>query len=148
MNLLAVCRVMCDPNGLFCCGDPCQTIARGIVFRFADICTLFHNESQRRKVACSFEYASPCNCFSSSCTPALVSRSLCMCLHSVCISLQAALTHDTITWCVQLPLTGPVWCQHIVLCGRMLAVWLQQPWWESPRSPSTCQPTTALTPAY
>lgn len=45
-----MCRVMCDPNGLFCCGDPCQTIARGIVFRFADICTLFHHESQRRKV--------------------------------------------------------------------------------------------------
>ena len=47
---VGVCRVMCDPNGLFCCGDPCQTIARGIVFRFADICTLFHHESQRRKV--------------------------------------------------------------------------------------------------
>ncbi|KAA6421340.1 MAG: hypothetical protein FRX49_08618 [Trebouxia sp. A1-2] len=50
-ELLVDLRVMCEPNGLFCCGDPCQTIARGIVFRFADICTLFHQESQRRKVA-------------------------------------------------------------------------------------------------
>lgn len=50
-KIVCVRRVMCDPNGLFCCGDPCQTIARGIVFRFADICTLFHHESQRRKVA-------------------------------------------------------------------------------------------------
>lgn len=50
-ELLVDLRVMCDPNGLFCCGDPCQTIAPGIVFRFADICTLFHNESQRRKDA-------------------------------------------------------------------------------------------------
>ncbi|DBB04235.1 TPA: hypothetical protein ACH3X1_013259 [Trebouxia sp. C0004] len=50
-ELLVDLRVMCEPNGLFCCGDPCQTIARGIVFRFADICTLFHQESQRRKDA-------------------------------------------------------------------------------------------------
>ncbi|KAL0051259.1 hypothetical protein WJX82_004398 [Trebouxia sp. C0006] len=50
-ELLVDLRTMCDANGLFCCGDPCQTIARGIVFRFADICTLFHHESQRRKDA-------------------------------------------------------------------------------------------------
>ncbi|DBA81851.1 TPA: hypothetical protein ACH3X1_007570 [Trebouxia sp. C0004] len=50
-ELLVDLRTMCDANGLFCCGDPCQTIARGIVFRFADICTLFHHESHRRKDA-------------------------------------------------------------------------------------------------
>ena len=31
-------------------GDTCQTIARGIGFRFADLRTLFFEESQRRKV--------------------------------------------------------------------------------------------------
>lgn len=31
-------------------GDTCQTIARGIGFRFADIRTLFFEQSQRRKV--------------------------------------------------------------------------------------------------
>lgn len=36
-------------------GDTCQTIARGIGFRFEDIRTLFYDESVRRKVgACSF----------------------------------------------------------------------------------------------
>ena len=50
---LPACRVLADPNGLFCCGDPCQTIAQGVAFRFADICTMFHKESERRRVRLS-----------------------------------------------------------------------------------------------
>ncbi|KAK9807285.1 hypothetical protein WJX73_007725 [Symbiochloris irregularis] len=50
-ELLMDLRVCSDPNGLFYCGDTCQTIARGIGFRFTDICTLFHDEAQRRKEA-------------------------------------------------------------------------------------------------
>ncbi|KAK9820310.1 hypothetical protein WJX72_008781 [[Myrmecia] bisecta] len=50
-KLLMDLRVVSDPNGLFYCGDTCQTIARGIGFRFADIQTLFHDEAERRKEA-------------------------------------------------------------------------------------------------
>ena len=32
-ELLLALRVVADPNGLFMCGDTCQTIARGIGFR-------------------------------------------------------------------------------------------------------------------
>lgn len=32
-ELLLALRVVSDPNGLFMCGDTCQTIARGIGFR-------------------------------------------------------------------------------------------------------------------
>jgi hypothetical protein len=34
-ELLLALRVVADPNGLFMCGDTCQTIARGIGFRRA-----------------------------------------------------------------------------------------------------------------
>lgn len=44
------CRVVRNPNSLFYCGDTCQTIARGVGFRFTDIRTLFWEESLRRKV--------------------------------------------------------------------------------------------------
>ncbi len=47
----SVCSVVNNPNGLFYCGDSCQTIARGVGFRFADIRTLFHDEAERRKVS-------------------------------------------------------------------------------------------------
>ena len=45
------CRVVRNPNSLFYCGDTCQTIARGVGFRFADIRTLFWEESLRRKAS-------------------------------------------------------------------------------------------------
>ena len=35
-ELLLGLRVVADPNGLFFCGDTCQTIARGIGFRRGD----------------------------------------------------------------------------------------------------------------
>eukprot|EP00741_Cyanophora_paradoxa_P017152 tig00020960_g16564.t1 len=34
-----------DPKGLFFCGDTCQTIARGVGFRFCDLRSLFHKEA-------------------------------------------------------------------------------------------------------
>ncbi|GLI67622.1 hypothetical protein VaNZ11_011869, partial [Volvox africanus] len=40
-ELLLDIAVAADPNTLFYCGDTAQTIARGIGFRFTDICTLF-----------------------------------------------------------------------------------------------------------
>jgi hypothetical protein len=36
-------------HSLFYCGDTCQTIARGIGFRFADIRTLIYEEAQQQK---------------------------------------------------------------------------------------------------
>eukprot|EP00741_Cyanophora_paradoxa_P013250 tig00000178_g12798.t2 len=33
-----------DAGGLFFCGDTCQTIARGVSFRFCDLRSLFHSE--------------------------------------------------------------------------------------------------------
>ncbi|KAK9854785.1 hypothetical protein WJX84_000152 [Apatococcus fuscideae] len=50
-ELLLDLSVINNPNGLFYCGDSCQTIARGVGFRFADIRTLFHDEAERRKAA-------------------------------------------------------------------------------------------------
>lgn len=41
------CRVIADPSGLFYCGDTCQTITRGVGFRFTDIKTLFYAESKK-----------------------------------------------------------------------------------------------------
>ncbi|EFJ46513.1 hypothetical protein VOLCADRAFT_118102 [Volvox carteri f. nagariensis] len=48
-ELLLDLAVAADPNTLFYCGDTAQTIARGIGFRFTDICTLFYEENQRRQ---------------------------------------------------------------------------------------------------
>lgn len=45
-ELLLGLRVVASPNGLFLCGDTCQTIARGIGFRFTDVKQLFY-EAQR-----------------------------------------------------------------------------------------------------
>lgn len=39
---LALYFKICDPNKLFFTGDTCQTIARGINFRFCDLRSLFH----------------------------------------------------------------------------------------------------------
>lgn len=36
-------------RSLFYCGDTCQTIARGIGFRFTDIRTLMYDEGQERR---------------------------------------------------------------------------------------------------
>ena len=49
-ELLLDMRLLEDPSGILLCGDSAQTIARGVGFRFADIRTLFYDESQRRKV--------------------------------------------------------------------------------------------------
>ena len=48
-ELLLDMRLLEDPSGILLCGDSAQTIARGVGFRFADIRTLFFDESQRRK---------------------------------------------------------------------------------------------------
>ncbi|KIZ02024.1 hypothetical protein MNEG_5936 [Monoraphidium neglectum] len=42
---------LADPNALFYCGDTCQTIARGVGFRFEDVRTLLYNEGKRREAA-------------------------------------------------------------------------------------------------
>jgi hypothetical protein len=34
-----------NPNDLFLAGDTCQTIARGVGFRFQDLTTMFHEMS-------------------------------------------------------------------------------------------------------
>ncbi|PSC71609.1 TPR and ankyrin repeat-containing 1-like isoform A [Micractinium conductrix] len=49
-ELLLGLRVVADPNGMFLCGDTCQTIARGIGFRFTDVKQLFW-EAQREAAA-------------------------------------------------------------------------------------------------
>jgi len=46
-ELLLDLRTCYDPNGMFYSGDTCQTIARGIGFRFVDIGTLFFSEGQK-----------------------------------------------------------------------------------------------------
>eukprot|EP00741_Cyanophora_paradoxa_P001229 tig00000471_g1186.t1 len=43
-ELALVAAVCGDPGGLFFCGDTCQTIARGLSFRFCDLRSLFHSE--------------------------------------------------------------------------------------------------------
>ncbi|GMH41232.1 hypothetical protein BSKO_09142 [Bryopsis sp. KO-2023] len=48
-ELLLDLRVASDPNCLFYCGDTCQTISRGVGFRFDDIRTLFFEEAELRK---------------------------------------------------------------------------------------------------
>ncbi|GMH41224.1 hypothetical protein BSKO_09134 [Bryopsis sp. KO-2023] len=48
-ELLLDLRVVSDPNGLFYCGDTCQTISRGVGFRFDDIKTLLYKEARRHK---------------------------------------------------------------------------------------------------
>ena len=40
---LLVCQ---DPNGLFFTGDTCQTIQRGVGFRFCDLRSMFWNAKQ------------------------------------------------------------------------------------------------------
>ncbi|KAL4457799.1 hypothetical protein ABPG75_012664 [Micractinium tetrahymenae] len=45
-ELLLGLRIVSDPNGLFLCGDTCQTIARGIGFRFTDVKQLFYQEQR------------------------------------------------------------------------------------------------------
>eukprot|EP00741_Cyanophora_paradoxa_P016636 tig00000198_g16065.t1 len=43
---LALAALVCgDGGGLFFCGDTCQTIARGLSFRFCDLRSLFHLEA-------------------------------------------------------------------------------------------------------
>lgn len=44
-----MCRVVL-PNNLFYCGDTCQTITRGVGFRFEDIRTLFFYERRSQQV--------------------------------------------------------------------------------------------------
>lgn len=44
LELLMLCCE--DKNGLVFCGDTCQTIARGVEFRFADLMSLFHRLKQ------------------------------------------------------------------------------------------------------
>eukprot|EP00775_Hariotina_reticulata_P001454 gene1454-1796_t len=46
-ELLLDLRVCADPNSMFYCGDTCQTIARGIGFRFEDVKTLMYREGCR-----------------------------------------------------------------------------------------------------
>jgi len=48
-ELLLDMRCVIDPNSLFYCGDTCQTIARGIGFRFTDIRTLLYEEAQEQR---------------------------------------------------------------------------------------------------
>ena len=36
-----------DPNSLFLTGDTCQTIARGVGFRFAELQSMFHELHER-----------------------------------------------------------------------------------------------------
>lgn len=59
-------RVVSSMNGLFYCGDSCQTIARGVGFRFADIRTMFYDEAERIKVmlmlSCSNANSMRCWC--------------------------------------------------------------------------------------
>jgi hypothetical protein len=43
--------VVADPNGLFLCGDTCQTIARGIGFRFTDVKQLFYGAQRQAEAA-------------------------------------------------------------------------------------------------
>jgi hypothetical protein len=50
-ELLLDLRVLPDPSGILFAGDTAQTIARGVAFRFADIRTLFYDESLRRAAA-------------------------------------------------------------------------------------------------
>ncbi|KAL4858033.1 TPR and ankyrin repeat-containing protein 1 [Chlorella vulgaris] len=50
-ELLLSLRVVADPNGLFLCGDTCQTIARGIGFRFTDLFFQEQREAQLAKQA-------------------------------------------------------------------------------------------------
>ena len=50
-ELLLDLSVMANPNGLFYCGDTCQTIMRGVGFRFADVRTLIYDEAKGRQEA-------------------------------------------------------------------------------------------------
>ena len=54
MKFSHMCRLVTELSGLLYFGDPCQTIAPGIVFRFKDVCTMLHKVVQDSKV--SFTY--------------------------------------------------------------------------------------------
>ncbi|EFN58513.1 hypothetical protein CHLNCDRAFT_140575 [Chlorella variabilis] len=52
-ELLLSLRVVSDPNGIALFGDTCQTIARGIGFRFTDVKQLFYQAQREAQLAAS-----------------------------------------------------------------------------------------------
>lgn len=48
-ELLLFVEVCADKNALFFTGDTCQTIARGVGFRFEDLTTMFFQRSEEQK---------------------------------------------------------------------------------------------------